>query len=81
MYRFESYKYPKCFLEFCMLLFGKSKCQQPKNNFIVAPPRLPNGLPPSLVRVKQIVGPTASKRLFFHQGDITRSGMEFFDLK
>ena len=36
-----------------------------------APPRRAGGLPPSLERVQQIVGPVAAKRLKFVLGDVT----------
>ena len=40
-------------------------------NPFLAPPQLPDALPPSLARVKQIVGPTAARNLVFYHGDIT----------
>jgi len=37
-----------------------------------APPAYKGGMPPSLERVKQIVGPVHSARLSFHLGDVTK---------
>ena len=37
----------------------------------LAPPNSPGSLPPSLQRVAQIVGPVASKRLYFFLGSVT----------
>jgi len=38
---------------------------------ILAPPEVEGGFPPSLQRVKQIVGPVLATRLRFYLGDVT----------